>query len=325
MRRLRSVIVLSVLLGASAAGAAQGLASARRLVVEVNNGTPNGTTVTGDRVLVQLYRGQMPVGSFEAVVDDSGMAVFDPLPPGQDLVAVVRARHRNMAFGTQPVTLASAGGDVTARVTVFDVSTDSSSLSVGVHHVIVAMQSGSLEFTEHLQLKNSSGLAVIGSKRDSQKRPMVIEIDLPDGFRDLKALEYLEQHALVTTETGVYDTMAVPPGEHRVSFSYRVDVGRSPLAVTKRLSLPTSEVLVFWKGGQGRLEGLGEPDGRLTDDKGAPTEYYRRENLAAGDQISFQIAGLNAKSSDAYVWIVLGAVFAVVTVIAVMRLRSGPA
>jgi hypothetical protein len=210
-------------------------------------------------------------------------------------------------------------------VQVFDVSTDTSKLSVGTHHIMVAARGGALEFTEYMQLSNSSDKAVTGAQRDDQTRPIVIAVKLPEGFRDLTASSYFESAALVVGGDGFYDTMAVPPGEHQVTFSYKVGIEHGEVEIVKEITLPTAELTVFWEHGQGRLEGLGEPSGRLTNAEGVPLEYYQRNDLKPGARIIFQIAGFAVKRSDAYTWILLAAVFAALVVVALLRSRSRPA
>jgi hypothetical protein len=150
---------------------------------------------------------------------------------------------------------------------------------------------------------------------------VVIRVKLPEGFQDLRESSYLEREALIVTRDGFYDTMAVPPGEHQVTFSYRLDIDRRTMRVAKEMTLPTAELMVFWEHGQGRLEGLGEPNDRLVNGAGVPIEYYRRSTLRPGDTIAFQISGFNVKKSDPYTWIILGAVFVVIVAIVLVRLR----
>jgi hypothetical protein len=125
----------------------------------------------------------------------------------------------------------------------------------------------------------------------------------------------------VVTPDGFYDTMAVPPGEHQVTFSYKIGIERGTMKIVKEITLPTAELMLFWMHGQGKLQGLGEPNDRLATAEGAPMEYYRRSALAPGDRIAFQLSGFSARKSDSYTWIVLGVVFAALVVIALWRLR----
>ncbi len=292
-----------------------------RLTVEVKNHTANGAPITGDEVMLQVYRGQEQIESLQAKAGADGRAVFEKVLTGPNMAAVATAKHQNMAFRSEPVSLNPATSEFSASVQVFDVSTDTSRLSVGVHHVMVAVRGPALEFTEYIQLKNASDMAITGAKRDDQNRPAVIEVKLPQGFRDLVASGYLEPQALVVTPDGFYDTMAVPPGEHHVTFSYKVGIDRGTVKIVKEITLPTAELMLFWQHGQGKLEGLGEPNDRLANADGVPMEYYRRSALRPGDRIAFQLSGFNAKKSGDYTWILLGVVFAALVGIALWRLR----
>lgn len=313
--------IATVLIGLSLAWTPAAAFAQARLTVEVKNHTANGAAVAGDEVMLQVYRGQEQIESLQAKAGADGKAVFEKVLTGPNMAAVATAKHQNMAFRSEPVALNPAAGEFSTGVQVFDVSTDTSKLSVGVHHIMVAVRGGALEFTEYMQLKNASDMAITGAKRDDQNQPAVIEVRLPQGFQDLSASGYLEPEALVVTPDGFYDTMAVPPGEHHVTFSYKVGIDRSAVKSVKEITLPTTELMLFWQHGQGKLEGLGEPNDRLANADGMPMEYYRRSALKPGDRIAFQLSGFNAKKSGDYTWIVLGVVFAALVAIALWRLR----
>ncbi len=319
--RTTTALVALLLLVPGAAGAetsAQG-----KVTVEVANRTTSGTPVAGDEVTLVLYEGEGSIDSRTAHVAENGRAVFEGVLTGPDRVAVARAKHQNMAFQSQPVPLDPNAGEFAALVEVFDVSTDTSKLSVGAHHIMIAARNESLAFTEYMQLSNSSDKAVTGAQRDDRNRPIVLRIGLPEGFGNLTVSNYFEEQALVVERDGFYDTMAVPPGEHHATFSYKVEVARAAMKIVKPITLPTSELMILWEQGRGRLEGLGEPSGRLVNAAGAPVEFYRRTELKPGDELVFQVSGFNGKRSDPYTWIVLAAVFAIVVVIALLRLRPG--
>lgn len=323
MRPIRVVALSVVLLGSFLAHVTWAQDAATALVVEVVNGTAEGATVIGDSVTLQVFRQQQLQNTLEAQVRETGEAVFEDVPMGLHMVAKARVRHQNMTFQGSAVSLAPGKDDYSTSVRVFDVSTDTSALSVGTHHLMLSVQESMLAVTEYMQLKNTSDMAVRGSKRDAQDRPVVIEVMLPDGAMDLTPTGFFSPGALVTTETGFYDTLAVPPGEHQVRFSYRIDMGQGALDITKAVSLPTSELTVFWEAQQGELTGLGEPDEQLTNAQSVPIECYRRHDLQAGDRIAFQISGFHVQTSDRDTWIVLAVAFAVIVALALWRLRSG--
>jgi len=292
------------------------------LTVQVINGTANGSPVEGDEVIVELYRPEGLADSLTARADADGTAVFDSIPTELPAQAVARVKHQNMMFRGGPVVLRADGGNITTSVRVYDVSEDIGLLSVGTHHVNIAVRNGSLTFAEYMQLWNKSDVAVCGARRDDRGKPMVLEMGLPEGFRDLTATGYLVPTALVVTDTGFYDTLATPPGEHHVRFSYNLDVKRGTTEITREIGLPTSELTVFWEGPPGKIEGLGEPDGKLVDSQGRPVEYYLRPDLKAGDVIALQVSGLRAGQSQDRTWLVLAVVFAAVIIVAVLKLRK---
>jgi len=57
--------------------------------------------------------------------------------------------------------------------------------------------------------------------------------------------------------------MAVPPGEHEIAFSYTIDATSGTMNIVKKVSLPTSDFVVFAESGEAKLEGLGRPEQKL--------------------------------------------------------------
>jgi len=291
------------------------------LTVEVTSGTANGTAVENDVVIVRIYKHGQLLHTLDGKVNTDGKAVFDNVPVGDRVVAVVRARHQDMMFNGQPVALRPAADEFVAHVQVFDVSDDQSKLSVETHHFIISVRSEFLEITEFMQLKNSSDMAVRSEKRDSQNRPIVLEIMLPKGFKNLRPSGYLEEDALVVTEEGFYDTMAVPPGEYQVTFSYTLDITANTMDIVKKISLPTSSFMLFAELGQAELQGLDQAERQILRRNEAEMEYYKRSNLAPAEEIAFQITGFNVNKSGSATWVILGVVFSAVAVLAILRLR----
>lgn len=292
------------------------------LTVEVVNGTVNGDPVTGDEVIVQVYeRGEL-LRTLEGKVAADGKAVFESVPAGDKIVALARSKHNDMMFTGSPVALKPTEDEHLARVQVFDASNDTSGLSVQTHHLIIKSASDALAFTEYMQLVNPSNMAVSSNREDAEGRAIVLEIKLPRGFKDLKALGYFEEDALVVTNEGFYDTMAVPPGEHQVTFTYSLDITSNTVDIVKGITLPTSKFVVFAELGPAKLQGLGEPDNRAAAPNGAQIEYYTRDKLAPGEEIAFKITGFNVNNSGSATWVILAAVFGAVMVLAALRMRS---
>jgi len=300
---------------------ANALTSQTTLVVEANNATKDGTDVAGDSIVVQIYEHGQLLQILDGMVDDDGKAVFENVFAGENSVAVAGVKHQNMMFSGTPVALKPAAESIVAIVKVFDVCEDSSKLSVGTHHFIIRIRSKSIEVTEYMQLKNSSDMAVISKERDSSNRAIVLEIFLPRGFKNLKALSYFEENAMMINKEGFYDTMAVPPGEHEIAFSYTIDATSRKMDFIKKISLPTSDFVIFAESGQAKLDGLGRPEQKMIGTSGAPMEYYQRSDLTSAEEIAFSITGLNPGSSNLVLWTILITILSASALLAILRLR----
>ena len=318
---LVTIILWSLLSKACFADETGVAASQAVLTVEVTNGTANGTAVTDNPVTVRIYKHEQLLHTLESTVSADGVAVFENVPTGDHTVAFTRAKHQDMMFNGRPVALRPGEKGFFACVQVFDVSDDKSNLSIGTHHLIIKAHSTFLEVTEYMQLKNSSDMAVSSKVRDSQDRAIVLEIMLPKGFKNLRSSSYFEDDALVVTEKGFYDTMAVPPGEYQVTFSYTLDITSDTMDIVKQISLPTFNFMVFAELGRAKLQGLGQSENQLIRPDGVPMEYYKRSNLASAEKITFQITGFNVNTYDVATWVILAVVFGAIVVLAVSRLR----
>ncbi len=291
------------------------------LTVQVISGTADGAAVTGDEVIVQIYEGRYLLHTFSARADAEGKALFEDIPEGEHLAAVVRAKHQDMMFGGQPVSLRPTEDGHVVSVQVFDVSNDKSKLSVDTHHLIIKARPGTLEVTEYMHLQNSSDRAISSSDRDDQDRAIVLDIKLPSGFKNLRSFTYFEDSALVVTEKGFYDIMAVPPGEQHITFSYTLDVTSEVMDFAKTISLPTSEFVLFAELGRAEIQGLDRAAEQATRSSGEAMQYYERYNLAQNEEIAFQLTHLDVGSSGLLIWITLGSVLGAIVVFATLRLR----
>ena len=173
-----------------------------------------------------------------------------------------------------------------------------------------------------MRLDNSSDMAITSDEKDENDNSKVIEVMLPEGFKDLTCSKYFQQNALVITKDGFYDTMATPPGQYDTEFSYSLEIDSDTIDIVKKINLPTSEFMVFSLLGKGRLQGLGDSGGELILADGSPAEYFCFPGLKAAEQIKFQLVGFIVKESNNSTLITFIVVFALVAMLVLWRLRS---
>ena len=290
------------------------------LTINVTNRTANGTAIENDEVFVNIYEQQKLTQTLKGNVDSDGKAVFNNVPTGSNIIALPTVKHRNMAFNGHLVALLSGQTDFKGHVDVFEVSTDKSKLSVVTHHFIIEVIADHLRITEYMRFENNSDMAIISDEKDKNDRNKVIEVMLPKGFKDLACSRYFESEALVVTKDGFYDIMAMPPGQHDAEFSYRLELDSETIDITKKISLPTSEFMVFSLLDKGAVKGLGDSKGQVYLADGRLSEYFSVPAHKAGDQIKFQLTGFNVDKSNSRIFITLIVVFALMALLVIWRL-----
>lgn len=292
------------------------------LTIHVTNSTANGTATVNDEVLVTIFEQGKLTQTLKGNVDSEGKAVFENVPTGNNITALPRVQHQNMMFNGHPIALKTGQTAFYGHVEVFEVSTDKSKLSVAIHHFIIKVEADSLRITEYMQLDNSSDMAITSKEKDDNDKSIVVEVMLPEGFKNLACSRYFQKNALVITKDGFYDTMAIPPGQYDADFSYSLEIDSETIDIAKKISLPISEFMVFSLLDKGRLKGLGDSKGEVKLADGSSAEYFSSQELNAGDQIKFQVVGFQVKKSNSNVVITLSVVFALIALLVIWRLRS---
>lgn len=292
------------------------------LTIYVTNRTANGTATVNDEVLVTMYEQRKPTQTLKGNIDSHGKVVFENVPTGNNITALPRIKHQNMMFNGHPIALKAGQTVFDGHVEVYEVSTDKSKLSVTVHHFIMKVEADSLRITEYMRLNNSSDMAITSAEKDGNDKTKVIEAMLPVGFKDLALSKYFQENALVITKDGFYDTMAIPPGQYDAEFSYSLEIDSETIDIIKKISLPTSDFMIFSSLDKGRVKGLGDSKGEMKSADGSSVEYFSFPELKAAEQIKFQAVGFNIKKSNSSTLIILIVVFALIVMLVIWRLRS---
>ncbi len=323
MKHLLMISIMSSLFSVSYL-AGQNIESEKQITLTINvtNSTANGTPTVNNEVLVTIFEQGKLTQTLKGNVDSEGKAVFENVPTGNNVTALPRIKHQNMMFNGHPIALKTGQTVFNGHVEVYEVSTDKSKLSVATHHFIIKVEADALRITEYMRLDNSSDMAITSVEKDENDKSKVIEAMLPVGFKDLTLSKYFQENALVITKDGFYDTMATPPGQYDAEFSYSLDIDSETIDIIKKISLPTSEFMVFSLLDKGRLKGLGDSKGEVNLADGSSAEYFSFSELKVAEQIKFQAVGFTVTKSNSSTSITLIVVFALIAVLVIWRLRS---
>jgi hypothetical protein len=289
--------------------------------VVVTNETGGGSPASDAEVALTIYQDSKPLDRRVGRSDAQGVCSFQEVPTGLGMAVVATAKNQDMMFSSRPMSLEHAHDTrYQLDISVYDVSTDTSALSVGTHHLVVRADPQGLFIDEYLQIINTSDKAVTSAEKTPDGRPTVLKVYLPAGYKDITFSKYFQEQALIMTDEGFMDTMAVPPGRHDAVFTYGLKADASTVQIVKKAGLPTKDLMVFSQLNGASIEGLNEPLGQMTINNGSPADYFPSVSLEAGEQISFKITGLSIAPDPDELWVMFGVIFGVIVLIGIIRM-----
>ena len=288
--------------------------------VVVTNETAGASPASDAEVALTIYQDSEPLDRRVGRSDAQGVCSFQEVPTGLGMAVVATAMNQDMMFSSRPMSLEHAHDKMyQLDISVYDVSTDTSALSIGTHHLVVRVAPQGLFIDEYLQIINDSDKAVTSEEKTPDGKPAVLKVHLPTGFKDITYSKYFQEQALIMTDDGFIDTMAVPPGRHDAVFTYAVKTDTPSVQIIKKAGLPTKELMVFSQLSGASIAGLDEPLGQMTINNGSPADYFPSVSLENGEQIDFKITGLTIAQDPDGLWMMFGVIFGVIILVGIVR------
>lgn len=251
MRRLTATIALVLLLIAvtpGAQGAARG--TIRGVVVNQSSGEPQaGVEVT---LTSALEDGS---GSFTRrdTSDTSGRYRFVDLPTGDERFYALDAHHEGGLFAGRAITLpsdTSEAPEVESSLKVWDTTTDPRALVIRRDDLFTTVDDRGLQVIESLRVVNIADEAYIGraglGERSRDATPTIgfaVPARTIDGSVAIVDSD-LEIPQLLPAEYGFAATIAIPPDEHQITYTYRVDGDGGSFDISRVALYPILEMTV---------------------------------------------------------------------------------
>ena len=300
----------------------------------------NGTTNEPQRgVEIRLLGGlQDEEGNFSqeisevATSDGRGRFEFDDLPSGDHRAYVLDASFGGGSFPGGVVTIPSDGDVIEIEQKVWDTTTDPRAIVIQRNNMFVLKGDEGANVIDSYTIFNVSEEAYIGrgaaarATSDDSRVP-TLSFSFPEGAEGIQIAESdLDIPELVSTETGVGITSAVPPNETRITFAYRLRVNTGQVDLSRRALYPILNLGVFAEPpfvvDSTRLS----EDGEVTIEGETYTRYRSDEDVTEGNSIPI-IATAQADNDTALVLgaIAAGALLVVILALALVRRRARPA
>ncbi|MDZ7314943.1 MAG: hypothetical protein ONB24_02345 [candidate division KSB1 bacterium] len=276
------------------------LSAASDFKVCVVNGSRDSLRVAGARVelLCFMTSSQEPVLIDQKNAGTDGCASFSLTSADSGSDCYFSSVYSGIRYYSDKLNFAQAPRLIT--LVIFDTTTERTSLSVPMHHLIVEEAQDRLHFREMRVLQNGGKLTIV-SKADEP----LLRIALPSGLSDFSPLTRDFDLAIEGDSLSVRGVL--PPGNRTLSFSYTIAVTRNEIHLSLQFPVPTRNLDLFIHSEQWSLSSSLQD---LGDFVIRGKRYRRRhgEEFAAGQTLSvlFKKEGHSAEGVSPYLTMSLG-------------------
>jgi hypothetical protein len=185
-----------------------------------------------------------------ATTDERGRYRFEALPTGEDRFYALDAVYDGGMFAGRPLVIPSDTTKqpvIRSTLRVWDTTTDPAAILIRRHDVFVVQDDNGVGLIESVRIVNPTDLAYIGRGGDEGEPGATPSVGfwLPEGA-DKQTVQIIEGDVdipvLMPTEYGFAATVAIPPGETRLTYTYRVQGPGGTYDLTRTALYSTAEV-----------------------------------------------------------------------------------
>jgi hypothetical protein len=207
----------------------------------------------GVKVTLTIGGGTEELESQTTTTDAKGRYLFDDLATGEAHFYALDAVYDGGLFAGRPLVIPDNTEKkpiITSTLRVWDTTTDPSSILIRRNDVFVVQDADGVGLIESYRIVNPTHLAYIGrggetgENEDGTTTPTV-GFWLPEKA-DKQSVQIIESDldvpSLLPTEYGFATTIAIPPGETRLTYTYRVEGSAGVYDITRTALYAMAEV-----------------------------------------------------------------------------------
>ena len=221
--------------------------------------------------------------------DAQGQFLFDNLETGERCEYVVGILYTGQLHQSESIRLAPGQHRTGVVVEVSATSPQPvegamPQLQVANHLMLIALHGDHLEIREVVRLLNHGAASSAGSGGPSLYLP------LPQGYYNLTDVQGLTPEHVRLHTAGLYYTAPLPPGEHRVIYTYSLPFRHDVMTILAQRGLPTATLDVLVEDEHLVVTSDLQPNGRVAIES-RPFFHFRGTDLAAHTRSWLQLTG----------------------------------
>jgi hypothetical protein len=252
----------------------------------VTNGTPGGTLPVGEPVTLQFYNEGAWTAIYTTTLAADGTFRFTDFSPEGSSDFVTHILYQGVDYYSSPTKLADEG-DLVTDLSIFEPTTDASSVVVDQVHYFVVPQGESVRIAEYYLVGNTSDRTYVGVENAAGIRTTLTFTPLV-GATNLSFDGPGLGERYVGDIIRFDDTRAIPPGNATVDvdFSYEIPF-TDGMHIERVVDTPIALAALIISSENVGIEGPGiEPQGMINTQMGVAASYSAGP-LAAGEPLAF--------------------------------------
>ena len=261
---------------------------------KVSNGS-GGTLPANLTVTLAGFDGMTQAMTLTATTDANGVYTFDNVELSENRAYMASVDYNGSTFSSDVFHSSDQPGatNIDLPISVYDTTTDSSSLRVDRMHVFFDFSDPQNIQVAELFVLNNTGTAVIVSPAAGQG---VVNYALPATATNLQFQDGSLGDRYLQTDTGFTDTQSVPPGSGtQILFAYQVPYQRK-LDLSIPIPLPVDSAVIMVPEGGMNLQSSQVQSMGSSEVQGVAIDFYSATSLTAGSTLDLKLSG-SASSS----------------------------
>ena len=220
---------------------------------------------------------------------DNGVYTFTNVLMPEGRVFLAGTTFASGTYGSDIVTVDPSTPILDLQITVYDSTTDVSSLTTDRVHIFFDFTDpGNAQVVEVFIISNPTKQAVVSPTPDGT----VVKFPLPEGYTNLQFQDGSLGDRYTEISQGFADTMTVSPGagQYQVIFAFQMPYNRE-LHFVQPMFLPTSDVVVMVPDNGVKVSSSMLEAGGTRDYQNTTYRMYNGSGLLGGSSLDFRLTG----------------------------------
>ncbi len=285
-----AALALSVLLGFPAAAENPGILEGR-----VVNGTKGGGPVSALEVTLRSPKPDAEPDQ-RATTDGSGSFRFAGLSAIGPVSYTLSVNYSGVEYKRQSPAFGPGEPPVAADLPVYDTTSESSDIKVGLAHVVMDVDPSSqaLIVMEYQVLDNQGDKTYVGAGSPDADKRESLRFTLPKGATHLEATEGVDSQKLapLSQGEGFTDSVPFPPGPREVVYSYVLRYDGPNYTFQKPLAYPTGRINLLVSDTGAKVGAPGFSSQQALEIENKKYLLLSGNGLVAGQTLAVELAGL---------------------------------